>query len=272
MQHEAAQRGELADDARQPVLTPPWQRSSVSSISLSRALVGINILIYVAMGLVGGGLFSDPSGLQLVRSGANYGPLTYGAGEWWRLITYSFLHAGFLHIAFNMWCLWDLGALCESLYGTWTFASIYFVSAVAGGVASTGLHPERLSVGASGAIFGLAGALIASFYLGEFTLPRFVIQQQLRSLIFFVGFNIILGMGAGATDNYCHLGGLLAGMFCGALIARFAPSENDARARLVIIGVAVLTLAAIIFALERSFAHTMRGEVVRPKTVRAIRD
>jgi len=218
------------------------------------------------MGLVGGGLFSEPSGMQLVRSGANFGPLTY-TGEWWRLLSYSFLHAGLLHIAFNMWCLWDLGALCESLYGTWTFASIYLISAVGGGLASTGLHPERLSVGASGAIFGLAGALIASFYLGEFTLPRVVIQAQLRSLLFFVGFNIYLGMLSGPTDNFCHIGGLFAGMFCGALIARFAPSENNTRARLVIIGFAVLTLAAITFALQRSFTHFMRGEVIRPKAV-----
>ena len=225
-------------------------------MSLSRALVGINILIYIAMGIVGGGLFSDPSGQQLIRSGANYGPLTFG-GEWWRLLSYCFLHGGFLHIAFNMWCLWDLGALCESLYGTWTFGAIYFTSAVAGGLASTGLHPERMSVGASGAIFGLAGALIAGLYLGEFSLPRPVIQMQLRSIVFFVGYNIIIGAVAGPTDNLCHLGGLLAGLFCGALIARFAPSENDTLSRLAIIAIAAVALTTITVKLERS-----RGYVI----------
>lgn len=256
VQHEAQKRGELPDDAPQPVMAPPWHRSSLSTVSLSHALVGINVLIYIVMGIVGGGMLSDPSPQQLINSGANYGPLTFG-GEWWRLLSYAFLHSGFFHIAFNMWCLWDLGALSESLYGTWTFGAIYFTSAVAGGLASTGLHPERLSVGASGAIFGLAGALIASFYYGEFTLPRFVIQAQLRSLIFFVGFNIILGLGMGVTDNYCHLGGLIAGMLCGALIARFAPSESDALARLSMIAVVILTLGGITFALERS-----RGYVI----------
>ena len=237
-------------------MAPPWQRSAMSSMSLSRALVGINILIYIAMGIVGGGLFSDPSGQQLIRSGANYGPLTFG-GEWWRLLSYCFLHGGFLHIAFNMWCLWDLGALCESLYGTWTFGAIYFTSAVAGGLASTGLHPERMSVGASGAIFGLAGALIAGLYLGEFSLPRPVIQMQLRSIVFFVGYNIIIGAVAGPTDNLCHLGGLLAGLFCGALIARFAPSENDTLSRLAIIAIAAVALTTITVKLERS-----RGYVI----------
>lgn len=256
VQHEAQKRGELPDDAPQPVMAPPWQRSGISSISLSHALVGINILVYLAMGIVGGGLFSDPTSQQLIRSGANYGPLTFG-GEWWRLLSYAFLHGGFLHIGFNMWCLWSLGGLCESLYGTWTFGSIYLISAVAGGLASVGLHPDRLSVGASGAIFGLAGALIAGFYLGEFTLPRPVIQAQLRSIIFFVGYNIVIGALSGPTDNLCHLGGLLAGLFCGALIARFAPMEGDAPARLAIIGFAVLSLAGITFGLERS-----RGYVI----------
>jgi len=261
VQYEAQQRGELPDDAPQPVMTPPWQRSNLSTVSLSHALVGINVLIYVAMGIVGGGLLSDPSPQQLIRSGANYGPLTFG-GEWWRLLSYAFLHGGLLHIGFNMWCLWDLGALCESLYGTWTFGFIYFISAVAGGLASVGLHPERLSVGASGAIFGLAGALIASLYLGEFTLPRPVIQMQLRSIIFFVGYNIVIGAIAGPTDNLCHVGGLVAGLFCGALIARFAPSESDALARFSIIAAAVLTLSGITFGLERSrgyVIHVRRG-------------
>jgi membrane associated rhomboid family serine protease/Tfp pilus assembly protein PilF len=256
VQHEAAQRGELPDDAPQPLMVPPWQRSGISSISLSRALVGINILIYLAMGIVGGGLFSDPTSQQFLNSGANYGPLTFG-GEWWRLLSYAFLHHGLWHIGINMWCLWSLGGLCESLYGTWTFGAIYFTSAVAGGLASVGLHPERLSVGASGAIFGLAGALIAGFYLGEFSLPRPVIQAQLRSILLFVGVNIVLGAVSGPTDNLCHLGGLVAGLFCGALIARFAPSERDAPARLAIIGVAVLTLSGITFGLERS-----RGYVI----------
>ena len=256
VQHEAAQRGELPDDAPQPVMSPPWQRSGINSVSLSRVLVGINILVYFAMGIVGGGLFSDPTPQQLISSGGNYGPLTFG-GEWWRLLSYAFLHSNLLHIAFNMWCLWDLGALCESLYGTWTFASLYFVSAVAGGLASVGVHPERLSVGASGAIFGLAGALIAGFYLGEFTLPRPVIQAQLRSMIFFVGYNIIIGALSGPTDNLCHLGGLVAGIFCGGLIARFAPAERDAMPRLTILGFAVLALAGITFGLERS-----RGYVI----------
>ncbi|HVH87441.1 MAG TPA: rhomboid family intramembrane serine protease [Terriglobales bacterium] len=262
VQHEAAQRGEISEDTPQPVMPAPWQRAGSSSATLTQALVGVNVVVYLAMGLVGGGLLSSPSSQQLIRSGANYGPLTFG-GEWWRLLTYNFLHGSLLHIGFNMWCLWDLGALCESLYGTWTFGALYMISGVAGGLASTGFHPHRLSVGASGAIFGLAGALIAAFYLGEFSLPRPVIQAHLRSVIAFVGYNIILGALASGTDNMCHLGGVVAGLICGALIAKAAPSENDVAARLAIIACAALSLTGIAYGLDRSrsyVAHVQRGQ------------
>ena len=127
-----------------------------------------------------------------------------------------FLHGGVMHIAFNMWCLWDLGQLCESLYGRWTFAGIYFITGIAGGVGSLAWNPLGSSVGASGAIFGLAGALIASFYLGEFSLPKMAIQATLKSLVFFVGFNVLFGSMFPGIDNACHAGGLLSGLILGA--------------------------------------------------------
>ena len=123
-----------------------------------------------------------------------------------------FLHIGVIHIAFNMWCLWDLGALAESLYGHWTFASVYLISGVAGSVASVAWHPGTVSAGASGAIFGIAGALIASFYLGEFSLPRAAIQPSLRSVIMFAGYNLLFGAVSGRTDNAAHIGGLVCGL------------------------------------------------------------
>jgi rhomboid protease GluP len=223
------------------------------------ALVGINCAIFLAMGMTGASMTS-PSGQTLVRWGANYGPLTYG-GDWWRLITYNFLHSGFLHIGFNMWCLWDLGALCESLYGTWTFGALYLICGVAGGLASTGLNPARLTVGASGAIFGLAGALIAGYYLGEFALPQIMIRARLRSVVLFVIFNVVLGT-VGQTDNICHLGGLVAGLICGALIAKLAPSDADVSGRVAILAAAVLLLGGTTAALERSrgaMIHAQRG-------------
>src|SRR5271165_6750457 len=223
--HEKAQRGEIPDDAPQPVIAAPWVRRQESTITLTHVLFGANIAVYIAMALASGSPMDFP-GQVMVHFGANYGPSTL-SGDWWRLVTYMFLHGGLLHIAFNMWCLWDLGALCESLYGRWTFFGIYLLTGIAGGLASVGWNPGVLSVGASGAIFGLAGALIASFYLGEFSVPRIAISGTLRSLLIFAGFNLFFGGLFSGIDNACHIGGLVSGSILGALVAVVAPQQDN---------------------------------------------
>jgi rhomboid protease GluP len=230
VQHEAAQRGEEDEDAKQHVMPAPWVRRE-ASITLTHVLFGANVAVFLAMGLASGDpiAFLDPqrefSMHVSLHFGANVGAWTL-SGQWWRLLTYMFLHGNLLHIAFNMWCLWDLGALCESLYGRWTYLSIYLLTGVSAGLTSAGWHPMVPSVGASGAIFGLAGALIASFYLGEFSLPSIAIRGTLRSLIVFVAFNVFFGSLFPGIDNAAHAGGLVSGLILGALIARVAP-EHD---------------------------------------------
>jgi len=247
-QHEAAQRDEGGEDAKQVVMPAPWVRRE-ASISLTHVLFGANVAILLAM-MLASGPSMDFTSQVLVHFGANYGPLTL-SGDWWRLLTYMFLHGGLMHIAFNMWCLWDLGALCESLYGRWTFAAIYLITGVAGGLASIAWNPEVLSVGASGAIFGLAGTLIASFYLGEFSLPRVAIGGTLRSLLFFVGFNVIFGTMFPGIDNACHAGGLVSGLILGALIARLAPDQDKPLRRVGILLFALLLVASTALGVQR---------------------
>jgi len=222
VQHEAAQRGE--ENTIQRVETAPWLRSESSSMMVTQAFFAINVIVFVAMAFAGVS-FIEPSTQELRNWGANFGPLTLG-GQWWRLITCVFVHGGILHIAFNLWCLWDLGALAESLYGHWTFPAVYLTTGVAASVASSIWHPGATSVGASGAIFGIAGALIASFYLGEFSLPRAAISGTLRSVVMFAGYNLVFGAIWGRTDNAAHVGGLVSGLILGALIARVAPDRD----------------------------------------------
>ena len=240
VQHEAAQRGEESDNARQPIIRQPWVRRSESSITLTQVIFGVNIAVFLATALASGSAMNI-SGEVSVHFGANYGKYTL-SGEWWRLLTYMFLHGGAMHIFFNMWCLWDLGQLCESLYGRWTFAAIYLITGVAGGLASIGWNPAVLSVGASGAIFGLAGALIASFYLGEFSLPRAAMSGTLRSLVIFAVFNLGFGQLVGGIDNACHIGGLVSGLALGALIARLAPQHDAPLRRATVVGVVALAV------------------------------
>lgn len=239
VRHEAAQRGEEVDD-RQPVITQPWVRRGESSITLTQIIFGANIAVFLATALASKSAM-EISGEVSVHFGANFGPYTL-SGEWWRLFTYMFLHGGAMHIFFNMWCLWDLGRLCESLYGRWTYAAIYLITGVSGGLASIAWNPRVLSVGASGAVFGLAGALIASFYLGEFSLPRVAISGTLRSLVIFAVFNLGFGQLFGGIDNACHIGGLVSGLILGALIARLAPQSDAPMRRATVIGVVAVSL------------------------------
>src|SRR5579863_5941276 len=236
VQHEAAQRGEVVDDARQPVMRTPWVRHRAPTIGLTQIIFGINVAVFLGMVLAGSSIM-DFSGVELVRWGANVPAFTI-SGEWWRLLTNVFVHGGLLHIAFNMWCLWNLGALCESLYGRWTYASIYLSCGIGASLASAAWsaasHPYVPSVGASGAIFGLAGALISAFKLGEFSVPRSALSGTLRSLGAFVVYNLIFGFALPGIDNAAHIGGLITGLIVGALIALVAPPQDHAPRRAAI--------------------------------------
>ena len=275
VQHERAQRGEESADVRQPVITRPWVRRSESSITLTQVIFGANIAVFLAMALASGSVM-DMSGEVSFHYGANFGPYTL-SGQWWRLLTYMFLHGGAMHIFFNMWCLWDLGRLCESLYGRWTYAAIYLITGVSGGLASIAWNPRVLSVGASGAIFGLAGALIASFYLGEFSLPRVAISGTLRSLVIFAIFNLGFGQLVGGIDNACHIGGLISGLALGALIARLAPQQGAPLRRATVVGVVVLAVLTAGFGVRqwrggpmriaRAFQETKGDQVARLQAV-----
>lgn len=270
VQHEAMQRGEVVEDQPQPVIRRPWARQRESIFSFTQILFGANVAVFIAMVLASGnvaGFFLDPTrGFSQQVSfhfGANVGPYTL-SGDWWRLITYMFVHGSLLHIGFNMWCLWDLGALCESLYGRWTFAAIYLITGVGGGLASITWNPGVWSVGASGAIFGLAGALIASFYLGEFSVPRIAISSTLKSLLFFAGFNLLFGAGfnlfsgGGGIDNSCHIGGLITGLALGAVIARFAPHSDAPLRRASVVGLVAIVLAIVGFGVRQWRGGPMR--------------
>jgi rhomboid protease GluP len=232
VQHEAAQRGEMAGDAPQPVMRTPWVRRSESTIGLTQIIFGINVAVFLGMALAGSTVM-EFSPQETVRWGANWGPLTL-SGEWWRLFTCVFVHGGIIHIAFNMWCLWNLGALAESLYGRWTYAAVYLICGVGSSLASVAWHPNGPSVGASGAIFGLAGALLAAFKLGEFSVPRSALSGTLRSLGAFVFYNLVFGAAMPGIDNAAHIGGLVTGLIVGAIIAFIAPFQEQAPRRVAI--------------------------------------
>lgn len=249
-QHEAAQRGEGSQ--YQPVMPTPWKQHEAMPMLITPAIFGINVAVFVGMLLSGVSLMS-PTGANLLAWGANYGPYTL-TGQWWRLLTSCFVHIGLIHIAFNMWCLWSLGGLAERLYGRFTFACVYLLCGISGSLASVFWHHNpTMSAGASGAIFGIAGAVIASLKLGEMSSGTLA-QGTTQSLLAFVGYNVVFGAISGSTDNACHFGGLLAGVALGALIAKVAP-ESRMWPRLGVLALVGAIIFAGAFGLQRSRAY-----------------
>src|SRR5208283_5111535 len=229
---------------------------------VTQAIFGINVAVFLAMSLaVGVTVVGDRAWLELsVRLGANYGPYTL-SGQWWRLLACVFIHGGLLHIAFNMWCLWNLGRLAESVYGHWTFAAVYLIAGLASSLASLIWHASNPvpSVGASGAIFGIAGALIASFYLGEFSLPRAAVSGMLRSVAMFVGYNLFFGAVIAQVDNAAHIGGLLMGLLLGALIAKVAPQQDNVVRRVGVLFVGIVLVYSGAAWLHHSHAYLLHA-------------
>lgn len=197
---------------------------------VTRVLIGLNALVYVAMGLSGVS-WTEPSVLHAIRWGADFGPLTF-SGEWWRVLTSMFVHFGIIHIALNMWCLWSLGSSLEPLLGPCGFGLTYLFSGLAASAASLAWNPWRASAGASGAIFGIAGAFVTFLLMKKLPIEKTLVQRNLRSMGFFILYNLLYGAANSHIDNSAHIGGLLAGLILGAWVpaaTRFSAPAVDAR-------------------------------------------
>jgi len=202
-------------------------------------LLAINLAVFIARFL---------PGLNVVGRFVNFGPLTIG-GEYWRLVTAGFLHEEFFHIAFNMWCLWSLGRLSERLFGKWQTFGIYLLTGVGGSLLSIAYDPMRAELGASGAIFGIAGALLAGLKFGNLAISATERRSIISSMVFFVVMNFALGTGAlgfgfGARiDNMCHLGGFVTGLLMGLPLGAFARNHKLYQLATILVTVGVLFVA-----------------------------
>jgi rhomboid protease GluP len=177
-------------------------------------LVGIGLVFLAELALGGS---TNPATLVLL--GANV-PALVRAGEVWRLVASLFLHIGVVHLAVNGWALYQLGSLFENLMGSLRTALVFFASGIAGSLVSlvTAKDAEAISAGASGAIFGLLGALVAVLLR-----RRGQLRPAGRSLLMQLGgwavFNVVLGFVLPGIDNGAHLGGCAAGLLLGWSLA-----------------------------------------------------
>jgi rhomboid protease GluP len=194
---------------------------------ITTTLVGMNVAVFAAMALMGVSPV-NPTSAQLVKWGANWGPLSLGA-EPWRMLASNYIHIGIVHILLNMWCLWNLGFLAERVFDPWTYVLTYTCCGLAGSLASLWWHPMTVGAGASGAIFGLAGALITALYLGHLPISKQAMQGTLKSLLTFAGYNLFFGAAVRGIDNSAHIGGLLAGLALGAVLAKHLTNQPEIR-------------------------------------------
>jgi len=158
-----------------------------------------------------------PGIADLKRLGAAYGPLTM-QGEWWRLLTSTFLHGGVLHIVLNMWTLFNVGLLAEMIFGRRNYLLLYLSCGLGGSILSLWWHPAVVSVGASGAIFGVAGALLPAIFFEQNPQVRRALRSSMTSIAIFVFFNLAYGAGVTGIDNAAHVGGLATGLLLGWLL------------------------------------------------------
>ncbi|MBF9239700.1 rhomboid family intramembrane serine protease [Hymenobacter sp. BT683] len=180
-------------------------------------LLDLNLLIFGLM-VFSGVSASDPMGRELVQWGSNVSGLTLH-GEPWRLFSSLFLHAGLSHLLLNMFSLWLLGLLVEDRVGPLRLALVYLASGVGGGLASLWWHSSGVnSVGASGAIFGLYGLLLALLVSKKILLDKSDRRAMLGLVLYLVLSNLISGL-TGNIDNAAHLGGLLMGLLVAGPLA-----------------------------------------------------
>ena len=172
-------------------------------------LLGLNVLVWIANVLSGFDIQS-PSSKDLLDWGGNF--LPYTVQQPLRLISAMFLHGGIVHIAFNMFALYQIGPLCERFYGKSGFLVIYTVGGVLGGIASLFFAAKNsVSIGASGAIFAIQGAIICAAMTKGEHLPPGAAKSLLNTMLVFVGISVFQGIVMPHIDNAAHFGGLVAG-------------------------------------------------------------
>ncbi len=185
---------------------------------LTYGIIGINIFLFLVSAFLSRSI-ADMDMQTLVDMGALYGPLTVLKGEWWRLFTAMFLHGGMTHILMNMFSLYLIGRGVEVYFEKKAYVSIYLFSGLIGGLASLYMHPNSVGIGASGAIFGVFGAL-AGFFLAHRDKIASHSKEFMKDFAVVLGLNLALGFSIPSIDVSAHMGGLIIGLIGGFVISK----------------------------------------------------
>ena len=246
---------------------PPRRRRSAWAVApATHVLLGINCAVFVAMVATGASIWM-PTLDQLMFWGADRPNNVLVYGEWWRIVSAMFVHVGILHLATNMWCLWNLGLLAEPLMGSFGLFAAYILTGAAGNLLSTlknwmyPIHDAsggilfQAGAGASGAVFGIAGALIVLLRSKVLPVPPEEVRRLRKSVIYFAAINLVIGLsinfGSGFTgvevDNSAHIGGFLCGLlFAAPMVPRIGSPRGEFQFKLRLT-VALVVLLLVLF-------------------------
>jgi len=190
-----------------------------SPYTITYALIAINVLVFAVM-VASGVSFTQPTPLDVANWGGDFGPYTLGAHQYWRLLTSCFVHFGIIHIGFNMYVLYQIGPFIEMAFGRARYLLIYFLAGLGGSIVSVLVHPMSVGAGASGAIFGLYGAVFGFLLIKRRSLDPAVTKSIAKSAGIFVLYNVVYGSITRTTDLSAHFGGLVTGFVVGMLLIR----------------------------------------------------
>jgi len=232
-------------------------------------LVAANVVVFVLMLFAGAGMLQPDANVHLAW-GANYGPATKDGG-WWRLLASTFLHYGVVHVAFNMWALADAGRLVERLYGSTAFLALYLFSGLTGSFASLLWSADRVvSVGASGAVFGVYGALLAYLIAQRGSVPASVLKGLATSAAIFIGYVLVFGALQKGIDNAAHVGGLLGGTVAGfALSGPFEPAARRSVLRPALAALGAATILALLWSQVPTARFSYAAQLAAERAINA---
>jgi membrane associated rhomboid family serine protease len=247
---------ECVSEARREYRQGPGRQiaaANLKSTAVTKVLlvaIGIGYLWELVVAGGPGSLFDGPSGEALIDAGALV-PYSGGTvaqptggivgGEWWRLLSSMFLHAGLIHLGLNAYVLWIFGTEIERQIGRLATLAVFLVTGVFAGATSFALATGfTIAVGASGAIFGLVGAFIAYNYLRR---HHVLAQARLRGAVTMLAINLIIGFSIPSIDWRAHLGGLVAGLVAGFAVDPSRPAAL--RRAFAVAGLVALLVAAI---------------------------
>lgn len=247
----------LAADERKQAFSAFSQtlKSETPTTYITYLLIAINVLVFVAMVISGVSAIS-PQATDLLLWGSEFGMYTVN-GEWWRVFTEMFVHVGVLHLISNMFAFVYVAPYVERMFGNVGFLMLYVVSGLGGGMLALYLGPMQIHAGASAAVFGVYGALLAVLLRERDSIPPEVSDNLQKFVLVFIAYNLINSLRPGISMA-AHVGGLIIGFVCGWIAAQPLKIESQAGRRvrnLMIACVGVVVCVIGVFSINAKYPN-----------------